>query len=235
MQIGCFKFINVLFSILLLTSCSTHKVPTTNFYLDKDGNSISKEAFDAKLVTGTSDYALWKYKAKDSSMVLRFSHPEYETYNINYLQFKKSMTNLTGKTYTDNTIFILHYIFKDDYCTNAAPNKWTPQRINNKYRYLSSNLKQVQKKYPQVVFSSHFQKEIMLPELKENQKKMIFQDLSGFLREGLFQNPSLCGSYAIIKPTGEMLIRNGEYGLQGIAKHLEPANWSQFFPEDHKN
>ena len=224
-----------LFIALIINSCSVYKVPSTDYYLDKNGNSISKEAFDAKLISGDGDFALWKYAARDNSMVIRFSHPVYETYNINYRQFKESMTILTGNAYTAKTTFILHYTFKDDYCTNQAPNEWNSQRVGNSYRYISRHIKQLEKEYPQVKYSSHFENGIKLPELKEKQSEFIFKDQYDFLRKNIFRNPSLCGSYAIIKPNGEMLIRNGEYGLQGILEHLKPTNWSQFFPENQKN
>ena len=56
-----------------------------------------------------------------------------------------------------------------------------------------------------------------------------YNDSNSFFRINLFKNPTLCGSYGLIKPNGQTIIRNGEYDIMSIYKHLKDRIWNKFF------
>ncbi len=48
--------------------------------------------------------------------------------------------------------------------------------------------------------------------------------------------PTLCGSYALIKPNGQALVRNGEYRPDWLVSLLQPENWNiNFSPEKYSS
>ena len=223
----------LLFSILASSfiSCASYKLPPTKYYIDVDGTEIGEKEFDFKWRNHNPKYAGVKYIAQDSGMVFKLSHLTYETYKIKYKPFHETMEEITGKKLPDSTTFILDYTFKDDYCTNQPPNQWSKSRLSHRYNYITKQIKLAEKEFQNLVYSKHFERGIELPEFSEKQKEIFFLDSSGFFRQKIFRNPSLCGSYAIVRPNGEMLIRNGEYGVLGMIEHLRPENWDLFFPD----
>lgn len=216
----------------ILISCNSYKLPPTKYYIDVDGKEIGEKEFDLKWRNYTPKYAGVKYIAKDSGMVFKLSHPTYEKYKIAYKPFHETMEQLKGQKFSDSTIFMLDYKFKDDYCTSAPPNKWNNLRLDHRYQYIKAQRKIVKKEHEDLVYAKLFEKDIKLPKFSKKQQEIFFVDRSGFFRNKVFKNPSLCGSFAIIKPNGEMLVRNGEYGIQGMANHIKPENWEEFFPKD---
>ncbi|MCB7481169.1 hypothetical protein [Christiangramia sediminis] len=213
-------------------SCAAYKSEPTEYYLDETGKSIEGSTFMAKFHDSANPYAAWNYIAKDSGMVSEISHLKYETYLVSYEKFLLQMEQLTGKNFYDNPTFILSYNFRDDYCTNdRPPNDYSKIRINQRFNYLNPKIKTLKKEYRNTEFLKIFESGISLPEFSEKQRAYFFLDSTNFLREKVFRNPTLCGSYAIIKPNGQMLIRNGEYGLSGISNHLDPDIWNTFFDQ----
>ena len=204
-------------------------MPSTQYFIDRDGKEIGEQEFLAKWHAENPAYSAIKYIAKDSGMVMKLSHETYKTYQVAYKPLHKYMEAMMGRKLSNNSIFLLDFTFKNDYCTSSPPNEWSKSRLNHRFGYINSNRKIIEKEFENLVYSKLFEKGIELPMFSDKQKEVLFIDHSGFFRQNFFRNPTLCGSYALIKPNGEMLIRNGEYGITGIAEHLKPENWNLFF------
>ena len=58
-----------------------------------------------------------------------------------------------------------------------------------------------------------------------------FTDKSNFIQKNIFPTPTLCGSFAAIKPNGDILVKNGENRIDLFAQYLKDENWNNFFPE----
>ncbi|MFV9483013.1 hypothetical protein ACNI3T_04205, partial [Christiangramia sp. ASW11-125] len=69
----------------------------------------------------------------------------------------------------------------------------------------------------------------------DDPKEKFYIDQENFFRNNIFIQPTLCNSFAAIKPNGQILVRNGESRIDFFAKFLMDENWSQFFPENQKN
>lgn len=84
---------------------------------------------------------------------------------------------------------------------------------------------------PQVLYLKFFEEGITLQNNPASPEEFFYSDTENFLKNTLFQNPSFCGSFALIKPNGQVLIRNGENTAGLMADYLEPEIWNQLFPE----
>jgi len=76
-----------------------------------------------------------------------------------------------------------------------------------------------------------FQSEMELNTNPNNDSEYFYSDRNNYFRNNYFIRPTLCGSFAALKPNGELLIRNGENRLDLFAEVLEKENWSNFFPQ----
>ena len=65
-------------------------------------------------------------------------------------------------------------------------------------------------------------------QIVKNQKYFI-NDENSFFKINFFKKSILCGSFLIIKPNGQTLIRNGEYRIDSMANHLIPDIWNKIF------
>ncbi|HLU81726.1 MAG TPA: hypothetical protein VK010_06575 [Flavobacteriaceae bacterium] len=65
---------------------------------------------------------------------------------------------------------------------------------------------------------------------KNKKEKFFYKDKDNYFRQNIFKTPALCGSWAIVKPEGNILIQNGESSLSLALKLMEPKYWSKIFP-----
>ena len=81
-----------------------------------------------------------------------------------------------------------------------------------------------------MVVLAFFEEGSVLANSPNSKKEYYFKDKDNFLRNSLFPGQVDCGSFALIKPNGETLVRNGESYAWYIEQHLKPNNWELFFP-----
>ncbi len=203
---------------------------SVHYYLDENGNKINNHNFQKKWREKTNNLARWDYVAGDSSRVARLFSPVYSALFINYTPFKHKLEDITGKSFPEDQIFLIEYTFEDDLCAMDSSNDWKIQKVKTRKRFTDINKEKIEKD-SKIVVLNFFEESILLENAEGSPEEYYFTDSKNFLRNTLFINPTLCGSLGLIKPSGETLIRNGEYSTFSMAEHLRPQNWKIFFPE----
>ena len=148
-----------------------------------------------------------------------------------YENIKNEIEKITPHQIEDNAIIIIEFRFLDDFCNSRnRNNKWSRTEISNR----KSFLKPIKKDLNQQGFYyiAMFENGIKLKNKPNIESEYFFSDSNGYFRKKLFIVPALCGSFAAIKPNGEVLIRNGECRGDSFAQYLNPDNWSLFFNSD---
>lgn len=106
----------------------------------------------------------------------------------------------------------------------------TPDLINVMKNYFKQHKNTIENN-KNIKIISFYENGISLHNDPESEEEYFYNDSHSFFRLNLFKNPTLCGSYGIIKPNGQTLIRNGEYDLISVNKHLKPRIWNRFFKQ----
>lgn len=229
------EFLRTIIFICLSTgifSCSSSgRVSNSGAYLDEDGTPMKEADFHAKWRNAENGVARWD-TVEDGNRVARFSGPRYQTYMLSHPAFRTNMEKLTGKAFDINTIFLIEYRYKDDQCSSRYSNTWDPSTIKERKEFLNPQKKQLEEEYANLRFFHFFEEGIELSNEPESEQEYFFRDQENFLRNTIFKNPSLCGSFAIVKPSGEVLVYNGESRPDQMAKHLEETSWELFFEEN---
>lgn len=200
------------------------------YWIDNNGKSISSQDFRNKWTASNAEFARWDHFSKDSSRVAKLSHPIGEIMVIKYDELKNHLTDITHKQFSDSTVFLIEFYFKDDYCTGDLSNKWGKSRINDRKFFLDDIKRNIKRKNDTVVYLVFFEKGIKLAN-KINEDEYFYSDSSNFLKEKIFKNPTLCGSFSLTKPNGNTFIRNGEFRADWMVEFLKEENWSLVFKE----
>ena len=225
---------SLLFLLILLVSSwaiQKGKAPR-NLYFDENQEPVSKGEFNQKWKDPENPYTRWD-SIHDGTKYIRLSSPDYEKYQISRSSLMENIEKLSGKNLSDATILLIEYKFKDDLCTSNSSNFWGPEEIRNRKNLIESQKDMVETKYPNLVLLTFFEEGIALSNRPESDEEYFFQDQGNFLRKNIFRHPSRCGSYALIKPNGQVLVRNGESMASYMAAHLEADNWTLFFPAEN--
>lgn len=218
------KFLNLILFVFLFCSC---KAQNTFKYFDLEGNSISEKSFQNKMQNG--DLVRWG-TMKAGEKHIQLAGPRFQTYVISYPSLLSTLKNLTGKDYPANTIFLLEYYYVDDICTSSENNK-NRAFIRERKDFLNPIKDKLEEDHENLVFLSFFEEGISLSNHPEKEAEYFYQDQGNYLRNSIFRNPAMCGSYALIKPEGEVLVRNGEHRPDRMAELLKPEYWDQVFPK----
>lgn len=219
-----FTFIVLFFSLNIFAQKSPAK-----YWLDPNGNEI-KIKYMSLLSDKYPDNAMAFRKTVDSGMVYHYNAPKYSTYKVDYSIFKSEIEKITNKTYADSTIFLINFNYIDDSCSDWFSNNLISEKINFRKSFYSSLKNQIERK-SNVIFLCFFEKGIVLENKPESKKEYFFSDQSNVFRKNLFLNPTLCGSFGLIKPNGQTLIRNGEYRPDWMNEHLKPEIWNLIFQQ----
>lgn len=123
-----------------------------------------------------------------------------------------------------NTILLIEFEYKDDFCSDNLSNKWEKSRIRNRKIYTDKWKKSIEKKNPNLVYFVFYEKEILLYN-SNSDTEYFFSDIGGFLRKNMFLDPTLCGSFLLSKPDGNTLVINGENTAERMAENLDPKIW----------
>ena len=200
-----------------------------DYYLDFNGNKINKYEIDSYLKY--PDYTVGFKITKDSGTVYQLNVPKYLSSKVEYQLIKNELELITNKKYSDSTIFILNYNYLDDNCSSIFSNNVKKGNILSQKTFYKSQIKNIQKENKNIQFISLYDNSIQLKNNPKNSKEYFFSDRINFFRNHLFFHPTSCGSFGIINPNGETLVRNGEGRLDDMYKNLNPTIWKSIFQQ----
>lgn len=218
-----------LFLLIFFTVSLSAQNNNTEHYLDPDGREISKEE-KYFLSDKYPDNSLAFRKTKDSGMVYQYNAPKYSTYKVDYTIIKTEIEKITNKTYTDSTIFLINFNYLDDTCSDWFSNNLSSEKINDRKTFIELLKKGIEYK-SNVIYLAFFENGIVLKNKPESKREYFFSDRNNFFRKNLFINATVCGSFGLIKPNGQTLIRNGEYRPDSMNEHLKPEIWNLIFQQ----
>lgn len=219
-----FLYLLIFFTVSLSAQNSKSK-----YWLDPEGREISREEKNF-LMDKYPDNSLAFRKTKDSGYVYQFNAPKYSTYKVDYKIIKTEIEKITNRVYSDSTIFLINYNYLDDNCSDWFLNKLSSEIINDRKTFIEPLKKGIEYK-SNVIYLALFENGIVLKNKPESKKEYFFSDQNNFFRSNLFLNPTICGSFGLIKPNGETLIRNGEYRPDNMYEHLKPKIWDLIFQQ----
>jgi hypothetical protein len=199
----------------------------TDYTLDPKGKLGDFQTLCKQYPDNVIEYRI----VKDSGKVYQITAPKYSTYKVDYTIIKSKISQITNKVYSDSTIFVFTYCYKNDSTFLNENNELKPQ--SNLKSFIKEMKKSIEKKYPNAVSFLLFENGVKFSKYNEEPKKkeVFYSDKDGFFKDSLFKKSILCGSHCIIKPNGELVVRNGEYRLDNMADHLKPENWNKLFPK----
>lgn len=211
--------------ISIITSCAAKQT-----YLDETGKEISEKEYNVLRENKDAPVTVWYYKAPDSGRVSQIVGPKYSPLIVKYPLFKEKLEAKTGRTFGPGTIFLLDYTYLNDLCSDKSTNNWNKAVIKLRKEFTTPNKEQIEAEYKNVVMLKFFEQGILLENEPTSAEEYYFTD-DNFLRKNFFRHPSFCGSFALIKPDGTTLVRNGEYTAKMMVEHLQPAIWEKIFTE----
>lgn len=222
------KHLKLLFGLGLLFSITTKAQST--LYLDINGDTLSSKDFSQKLRSDDDPKSQWISKNNKGKEIRSLVN----RYMIGKSSFKKialELSKVTGKVISEDKTILIEYIYSNDMCySNNRDNNWSKSEINKRKAFLKPVVKSIDTK--QYLFIILFEKDIKLMNKPMNESEYFFTDSRGYFRDQIFKTPTICGSYAAIKPNGEILVRNGESRIDFFMKHLQPEYWNFFFPKE---
>jgi hypothetical protein len=221
--------VNPYLPILLIILISQSLKAQESVYLDEKGNTLSKTEFDIKWQEESHFSSTWHYKDKDNKHYIVLKNNLYLTGIFDYTLIKKKLEIITQRKIKNNSIILLEYYFKNDLCSEFRDNTWVKREILDRKQFLSPIRKKIIK--TGITFFCLFEEGMILKNNTKNKAEYFFMDNGDFFRKNIFENQASCGSYMLIKPNGETLIRNGEYRPDAMVEHLKSKNWSIFFDE----
>ena len=219
-----FLYLLIFFTVSLSAQNSKSK-----YWLDPEGREISREEKNF-LMDKYPDNSLAFRKTKDSGYVYQFNAPKYSTYKVDYKIIKSEIEKITNKTYSDSTIFLIRFNYLDDTCSDWNSNEMNIEKINSRKNF-DDSLKRKIERNSNVIYLCLFENRIILKNKPKSKKEYFYSDQNNFFKSNLFLHPTVCGSFGLIKPNGETLIRNGEYRPDWMFDHLKAKIWNSIFQQ----
>ncbi|MBP6038916.1 MAG: hypothetical protein KA523_01825 [Flavobacterium sp.] len=220
----------IIFILLVITLNSSAQRSPAKYWLDPEGKEI-KIKYLSLLSDKYPDNSLAFRKTKDSGYVYQFNAPKYSTYKVDYKSIKFEIEKITNNIYSDSTIFLIKYHYFDDNCSDWTSNKMTKENINNIKKVHGESINQIKKLDNRIEIIYLFENEIELNNNTNIKSEFFYSDYDNFFRKNLFINTTVCGSFGLIKPNGQTLIRNGESHVNEIYDHLKPEIWNLIFQQ----
>ncbi|PQV51192.1 hypothetical protein CLV33_101113 [Jejuia pallidilutea] len=156
----------------------------------------------------------------------------YVAGKIQINEIKKQIENLTSRVIDSSKNIFISYYYKDDLCSTSIDNKWARTEIKEMKRYYKPQIKKI--KHTGTIFICLFEQGIFLKNKPKSKYEYFYTDTNNFFRNNIFKSPTLCGSYALFKPNGEVLIFNGESRPDFMIKNLKSKKWNTFFKYYYK-
>lgn len=220
----------IIFILLVITLNSSAQRSPAKYWLDPEGKEI-KIKYLSLLSDKFPDNAMAFRKTADSGVVYQYNAPKYSTYKVDYSIFKSEIEKITNNIYSDSTIFLIKYHYFDDNCSDWTSNKMTKENINNIKKVHGESINQIKKLDNRIEIIYLFENEIELNNNTNIKSEFFYSDYDNFFRKNIFINSTICGSYGLIKPNGQTLIRNGEYRPDWMNDHLKPEIWNLIFQQ----
>lgn len=192
------------------------------YVLDPAGKKSNFQYLFKKYPDNSMEYRI----TKDSGKVFQITAPAYEVINSNYDTVRKILPEYPSKIKNDSLTYIIQYFYKNDHTFLDENNKFT-DKIDTYINFIKTLKRSVEKENPNIKIYHIFEEGIDISNVK-NQKYFI-NDENSFFKTNFFKKSILCGSFLIIKPNGQTLIRNGEYRIDSMANHLIPDIWNKIF------
>src|SRR5690606_24717915 len=189
------------------------------FFLNEKGENIGQVEFEKILKENAFEYNRWDNVENDSIRIARLI-PKKQTLNVSYPEIYKTLKEITNSTFPGNPIIIIHYNYLNDLCSPAAGyNYWDTLRIRRNKRFSDNLNRRIEQDYPNVIALHFFEPGIEI-EPSQILKQFFYIDQTGFFKNTIFKIPSSCGSIAIIKPGGNVIVFNGETPIPEISDSL---------------
>lgn len=218
---------NIIVFFFILSTTINYSQSTAKYWLNPKGEKIkNRNMRDISLKY--PDFSMGFRKTKDSGLVYQNNVPTYEKSKVNYDFIKKEITTISNKTFSDSTIYVIYYHFIDDNCSSSFTNNMTKDKIKDD-KIFSDFYKSKVESHKNIIYLILFDYGIILKNEINSKNEYYFTDKNNFFRNNIFKKPTLCGSFCIIKPNGETLIRNGEYRVDWMVEHLNPEIWNKVF------
>ena len=221
------KILLVLMLLIMRYSYSQNR--TEEYVLDPKGNIDNFQNLLKKFPNNAMEFRM----TSDSGKVYQITAPKYFTKKINYNELKTEISRITNTAYSDSITFIIGYYYKNDTTLLSENNTYNE---NNNYKAFVKELKKkIEKKFSNIIVFELFENGISFNGYSKtpSRKELFFLDSNNYLKNNIFKKSILCGSQCIIKPTGEVLVRNGEYRLDDMAENLKAENWLNYFNDEN--
>lgn len=202
-------------------------------YLDENVSELSKSEHYNKWTSNKMSLTRWHYVGDDNNHYAILKDDLYHKGNFEYDNIKTQIEKIIYRSIPDSTIILLEYAYKDDFCFSKPDNHWSKSEITKRKNFMSPYRKQFNNK--NIFYIVLFEEGIVLKNSPNRKREYFYSDENNFFRELIFKFPTLCGSFALIKPNGQTLIRNGEYRADDMAEHLNPEIWNPIFEIDEDN
>jgi hypothetical protein len=219
----------VLLLILFFTVSISAQTSKAKYWLDPDGKEI-KDNYIVNLSELYPDNSMAFRKTADSGVVYQFNAPKYSTYKVDHKVIKSEIEKITNKTYSDSTIFLIRFDYLDDTCSDWNSNEMNIEKINSRKNF-DDSIKRKLERNSNVIYLCFFDSKIILKNRPKSKNEYFFSDQNNFFRNNLFLHSTVCGSFGLINPNGETLIRNGEYRPDSMFEHLKPEIWNLIFQQ----
>lgn len=196
-------------------------------YIDETGDTINKRVYLEKWRNKDSLLSAWHYKDKKGKRYATLKKDLYLKGNYDYKKVKSELEEITNIKIPDSVTLLIEYNYKDDLCSSSRDNNWNYSEVSVRKGFTNPIRKKLLKK--NIFLISLFESGMTIKNKPKNKREYFFIDRNNFFKKQFFINPTLCGSFALIKTNGQYIIRNGEYRADNMGQHLKPENWRLFF------
>ena len=219
-----FKKLPYLFLLFSILAFSQNVDRNKDIYLDSNDRVVTQKEFRSQW----SNKARWDYINEQGNRVNTLHDTVFIVFEAEYEILKNKIESITTKRIPPNSRILIEYYFLNDLCASSkSDNNWTKYRIRKRKNFLKSYKEELEKNSDIfVVFL--FEEGIKLNSNPEKESEYFYTDQNNYFRDSIFLNPTLCGSFALIKPSGEILVRNGENRIDMFNDFAE-ENWNLFF------
>ena len=220
----------LILSIFVFAFLTQNLQAQKSVYLDENSNNISQTKFLKIWRNKKFLLSRWDSIGENKKRYCSLKPNLYIMGVFNYDIIKKHLETSIGRDIENDKTILLEYCFKDDLCTTTRDNSWYKSEVIDRKIFLSPIREKIEKEQ-NIIYIYLFEESILLENSFNDKNEYFYKDQGNFFRNNIFKNPTLCGSYALIKPNGETLIRNGEYRPDNMVQYLKSKNWSIFFDD----
>ncbi len=192
-----------LLSTLLILFIFQTSSAQENIYSDENGNALNKEDYYAKWRNKDLSYSTWLHVDEKGTTHHTLKQDLFLKGVFNYQEIKTQMEILINRKIPDSNTILIEYMYKDDLCTPRWDNKWTKVEIADRKFYLDTYREDIELK--NIIFIVLFEAGMTLKNNPRKKNEYFFMDNENYFRNKLFKSPTLCGSFALIKSSGQVL------------------------------